>query len=402
MNAAANHATWRRESVEHMTALDRPEPIMRANSRTGTVTLFLGGDVMLGRGIDQVMRHPGNPRLYESSLASAEDYVALAERANGPIPRPVDDAYVWGDGLSELDRTAPDLRIINLETAVTSSEDRAPKGVHYRMHPRNVDCLTAARIDCCMLANNHVLDWGEAGLLETIETLKRAGIPYVGAGRDEDEAARPAMFDVGDGAIIGVFGFGGHTSGIPRGWRAAPGRPGINVIDVLSARTVRRIAQQVGRAKRTGDIAVASIHWGPNWGYAISDEERRFARLLIDDAGIDVVHGHSAHHPRGIEIYAGRLILYSCGDLLNDYEGIGGYEQYRDDLTLMYFVEVEAAGGRLRGLTIAPFQIRRFRLTRAKPGDTVWLQQRLDAISRPLGTRVELAPDGHLAVAWTG
>jgi len=123
------------------------------------VTLFLCGDVMTGRGIDQILRHPCEPRLHESYLADANDYVRLAEGVSGPIPRSVDDAHIWGDALDEFARMRPDMRIVNLETAVTQSEDWLPKGINYRMHPANVGCLEAAAIDCCVLANNHVLDW---------------------------------------------------------------------------------------------------------------------------------------------------------------------------------------------------------------------------------------------------
>ncbi len=84
----------------------------------------------------------------------------IAERANGPIPRAVAPAYVWGDALDELKRMASDLRMINLETSVTQSDDYwEEKGIHYRMHPDNIDCITVARIEVCSLANNHVLDW---------------------------------------------------------------------------------------------------------------------------------------------------------------------------------------------------------------------------------------------------
>jgi len=97
----------------------------------------------------------------------------------------------------------------------------------------------------------------------------------------------------------------------------------------LSAQTVDAIARQVGAAKRAGDLVVASIHWGPNWGFAIPREQRDFAHRLVDAAGVDIVHGHSSHHPMAIEIHRGKPILYGCGDLLNDYEGISGYEAYR-------------------------------------------------------------------------
>lgn len=126
------------------------------------VRLFLCGDVMLGRGIDQILRHPSPPRLYEPHAESAMDYVHLAEqRVRGEIPRHVVPAYVWGDALEMLDDRKPDVRIINLETAIAKSGEPWPKGINYRMHPDNVGCLTVARVDCCVLSNNHLMDWAE-------------------------------------------------------------------------------------------------------------------------------------------------------------------------------------------------------------------------------------------------
>src|ERR1700745_4269532 len=99
------------------------------------VRFFLCGDVMCGRGIDQVLAHPCSPEIHEQSMRSAEGYVLIAEQANGPIPRRNGPSYVWGAALDELARMRPDARIINLETAVTRSKDRARKGINYRMSP---------------------------------------------------------------------------------------------------------------------------------------------------------------------------------------------------------------------------------------------------------------------------
>ena len=143
-------------------------------------TLFLCGDVMLGRGIDQILPHPGDPALREPHVRSATTYVELAEATSGPIPKPVAFDYVWGDALDALRRAAPAARIINLETSVTDSTDFAPKGINYKMHPANIPVLTAAGIDCCVLANNHVLDWGRADLLQTLQTTE--AVPQIGGG----------------------------------------------------------------------------------------------------------------------------------------------------------------------------------------------------------------------------
>jgi poly-gamma-glutamate capsule biosynthesis protein CapA/YwtB (metallophosphatase superfamily) len=157
------------------------------------VTLFLCGDVMTGRGIDQILPHPSVAHLYEPYMDSAADYVRLAETRTGTVPRDAGFGYVWGDAPAEFERMHPHARIVNLETAITTAEDAWPdKGIHYRMQPRNVPCLTAAAIDCCVLANNHVLDWGYAGLAETLDTLHAAGIQTAGAGRNVREARAPA------------------------------------------------------------------------------------------------------------------------------------------------------------------------------------------------------------------
>ena len=362
--------------------------------------IFLCGDVMTGRGVDQILPYPGDPRLYESYVSDARDYVRLAETAHGPIPRPVDFSYVWGDALVEMEKEGTDVRIINLETAVTESADYwRYKPVLYRMRPRNVGCLRAAHISCCSLANNHMLDWGREGLLETLRTLDAAGIAHAGAGRDTAEAASPAALDVAGKGRALVFSFGSDTSGVPREWAATVDRPGVNLLEDLSKETARRVAACMLKGTRSGDVVVASIHWGGNWGYQIPDEQIGFAHHLIDE-GVSIVHGHSSHHVKAVEVYRHRLILYGCGDFLSDYEGISGYEQFRDDLTLMYLVDVDPLQGRLLKARLVPMQIRRFRLNRASAEDSQWLCDLLNRLGAPFGTRAQLDADHSLILQW--
>src|SRR3989440_12614885 len=182
---------------------------------------------MTGRGIDQVLPRPLNPRLYEPYLNDARAYVELAENANGPIPRPVDFDYIWGEALPDLRRDEVDITIINLETAITTAETPwLGKEIHYRMHPLNVDCLSVAGIIGCALANNHVLDWGYEGLSETLRTLDAAGVKHAGAGNDAGDAAAPAALHVPGKCRGLLFSFGSTTSGIPRQLRAAEANPG--------------------------------------------------------------------------------------------------------------------------------------------------------------------------------
>lgn len=378
-------------------------PAGRAQGTTAaadTITVFLCGDVMTGRGIDQILPHPSDPVLYEEAVRDARGYVVLAERMNGPIPRPVGFSYIWGDALQVWHRRDPAVRLVNLETAITTSDDAYFKGINYRMHPANVPCLTAAEIDCCALSNNHLLDWGAAGLLDTLAALRSANVATAGAGRDLDEAAAPACIEIGGKGRVQIFSMGSVTSGVPRSWGATPNRPGVFWLDERSPAEVRRVLDTVRAARQEGDLAVVSIHWGSNWGYEIPKEQIALAHALVDVAGVDVVHGHSSHHPKAIEVHAGRLILYGCGDFVNDYEGIRGYEAYRDDLALMYFATLRVGTGELAGLELVPLQRRRFRLYHAAREDALWLRDELDREGAQFGTRVALEEDGGLRVCW--
>jgi poly-gamma-glutamate synthesis protein (capsule biosynthesis protein) len=361
----------------------------------GLTTLCLGGDVMLGRGVDQVLPAAGDPRLREPHVHDAREYLRLAEAANGPVPRPVGPDYVWGDALDLLAAEAPDVRILNLETSVTTSDDfAAGKRVHYRMHPDNLPALRAVAPDVCALANNHVLDFGRAGLAETLGSLRAAGIPWVGAGADLAEARVPAVVELDAGRVV-VLAAGTTSSGIPPAWAAAAGRPGLHLLPDRPEAAAELLAEQVAEVRRPGDVVVASVHWGGNWGYDVARADVRLAHLLVE-AGVDVVHGHSSHHPRPVEVYHGRLVLYGCGDLVDDYEGIGGFEAYRDDLRLLYLATLDAESGRLLGLRMVPFQAHRLRLRRASLADAAWLGSTLDRMSRRFGQHVDVDPAGAL------
>lgn len=364
------------------------------------VGVCLTGDVMTGRGIDQILRHPGDPTLHEPWVASAERYVELAEHRSGPIPRRVPSSYLWGDVLDRLTSLGADAMVVNLETAVTDVGAPWPgKGVHYRMHPANVGYLTAAPVDVAVLANNHVLDWSIEGLARTLETLRDAGIRTVGAGRDVVEAWTPVVVDVAGARFLVLAGCT-PSSGVPSSWAAGQHRPGVALLPDLDVRRVEEIASVIARYRTPGDVVVFSIHWGGNWGYEIPTSHRAFARSLVRDAGVDVVHGHSSHHPLGLEVWGDRLILYGCGDLVTDYEGIRGHERYRGALGGLYVPSVDPTTGRLLELRIVPTSVERFRLVTPSGEDVAWLAETLDRESRGTGTRIRVSGEGLLVVDW--
>ncbi|MCF8304065.1 MAG: CapA family protein, partial [Bacteroidales bacterium] len=317
---------------------------------------------------------------------------------NGEIEQPVDYGYIWGDALEIWKKVDPDFRIINLETSITNHPEPWPaKGVNYHMHPENVKVLTAAGIDFCSLANNHTMDWREEGLHETTQSLNNAGIAHAGAGKTLEEARNPQILKK-DYALVIILSYGSKTSGIPGSWAATHDRAGVNMLPDFSDETIEMIGNQVKSVKQEDDIVVFSIHWGGNWGYDIPVRQQEFAHQLIDKAGVDIIHGHSSHHAKGIEIYKNRLIIYGAGDFINDYEGISGHDQYRDDLTLMYFPTLDPETGKLLSLKLAPLQIKKMRLNHVSEKDRQWLFSMLNREGQELGTRVTINEDGFFSL----
>jgi poly-gamma-glutamate synthesis protein (capsule biosynthesis protein) len=165
-----------------------------------------------------------------------------------------------------------------------------------------------------------------------------------------------------------------------------------------SSDEARRLRRVIEPWRKPHTIVVLSIHWGSNWGFEIDRSHQRFARQLIDDAGVDLVHGHSSHHVKGIEVHGGRAILYGCGDLLTDYEGITGYEAYRGDLGLLYFVTFDEHGA-LAALEMAPTRMHRFRIAEAGEQETRWLATTLVRTGKALGTSVAIGGQ-RLSLTW--
>jgi poly-gamma-glutamate synthesis protein (capsule biosynthesis protein) len=163
--------------------------------------------------------------------------------------------------------------------------------------------------------------------------------------------------------------------------------------------SLRPVAERILQSKKPQDLVVASIHWGGNWGFDIPREQVRFAHALIDEAGVDLVHGHSSHHIKGIEVYRERLILYGCGDLLNDYEGIEGHTAFRGDLGLLYFASLDP-NGHLQSLDLVPTHLRGFRICRAEGDDRQWLHDTLSRECARLGSSIQPVAKNTFELRW--
>jgi len=371
------------------------------SSVNNIVNLFLCGDVMTGRGIDQILPYSVKPILYEPFVKDARDYLYLAERKNGRFKYPVSFSYIWGDALKVWEKLPPSVKIVNLETSLTVHDRPWPeKGINYRMHPKNVKVLTSAGIDLCSLANNHILDWERPGLIETLETLKESGIVVVGAGKNDNKAATPGIIPVNGGRLI-VLAFGARSSGIPKSWAAQENMSGINILPGEIEASVELIKKQVAGVKQKNDIVIFSVHWGGNWGYKIPLDPRELAHEIIDKTGVDIVHGHSSHHPLGMEVYKNKLIIYGAGDFINDYEGItDDHDNYRGELSLMYFPKINQVNGELISLKMVPMEVKNFRLNHASKPDALWLEGILNREGSKLGTQVKLNEDNSMDLEW--
>ena len=343
--------------------------------------LIFVGDVMLGRLIDQCF----STHVHEPSESQIVERIKRTDVAL----RDYSAAAPWGDVLPLLQ--SADLRLINLETSVTSHPIKWPNKVfNYRMHPANIEALRVAKIDYTSLANNHTLDFGEEGLIETVETLRSAAIHYAGAGLTSEEAQRPASVPIlasfqngEEGHKIDVFSASDH----PGDWARVPS---FHLIDYSTA-TKKRLQNLIRqhRENTRPSLKVFSVHWGPNYSWQPAKEIRDMAHFLIDECGIDIIHGHSSHHVQGVERYKpGKLIIYGCGDFIDDYALTPGY---RNDLSAIWRVTVSEVEKQTNGkdlcvkkLEVFPTRIKSFRaqLLDQKDPDHEWVCDQITTLSQ--------------------
>jgi poly-gamma-glutamate synthesis protein (capsule biosynthesis protein) len=278
--------------------------------------LVLGGDVMLGRLVK------------EAILARGPTY---------PL------------GLVARFMRAADLTIVNLECAITNRAavwEGAPKAFYFGASVSAAESLADAGVDLVSLANNHSLDFGRPGLLDTLDVLRERGVAAAGAGRTLDEALAPAVVER-RGVRFGMAAFCDHQEDC-----AAQGDvPGIAFLDLCDEHSaVKRFQESLDRMRELGvDWPILSLHWGPNMVWRPSPRFVRLARAAID-MGYAALFGHSAHVFHGIELYKGRPIFYSTGDLVDDY---AVDSEFRNDEQLLSAVSL----GRLVVREIAAYPV---------------------------------------------
>ena len=278
----------------------------------------------------------------------------------------VESEYVWGDLLKEQKLREADLRVINLETSVTTSNDPMEgKPVLYKMHPQNLSILKEAKIDFVTMANNHTFDWSEKGLNDTISSLDKNRVAYAGIAKETRDIFLPKILQVNEKKVH-IYCLGDVSSGMSLDWIPSKNKAGVAVVNVK--KDSDKICEIIKQNSEGADLVIVSIHFGPNWGFQVSESHANFAHKIIDEAKVSIVHGHSSHHFKPIEIYKQKLILYGCGDLINDYEVIdNGYEEkYLSRFSLAYFPEIDLHNGNLKGLEITVYRMKNLRLEKVE------------------------------------
>jgi poly-gamma-glutamate synthesis protein (capsule biosynthesis protein) len=309
------------------------------------LTIALGGDVMLGRGVAG----------------------ALAERP---------PADVWSPELRAVFREA-DVTVVNLECCISDRGepwDSGRKPFHFRAPPRAVESLTAIGVRGVWLANNHALDFGFEALADTFEHLAAAGIAVVGAGRNLAEARAGRIVEAG-GARIGLVGFADH----PADFAATPTTPGIAWAD-LATGAPDWLVEQVRGLAQTCDVVIGGPHWGPNMRTSPPRRHRTVAGDLVA-AGLSALAGHSAHVVHGVERLGRAPICYDVGDLLDDY---AVDPLLRNDLGILTLLR---PGERLE---LVPLRLEFARTTLARGADHAEVVGRVMLASRAMGTELRL------------
>lgn len=280
------------------------------------ITLAFVGDIMLGRMVDQ------------------------------EIPDRTPKSF-WGTVLPVL--RAADAVFGNLECAISARgtrHGRIHKVFTFRARPEAVDILRAGRVSCVSLANNHVLDYGDEALADTLRHLDDAGIAHAGAGATPEDAMAPAVVDAAGRKV----GFIAITDNEPA-FAATPGRPGTCYMPITTDQaTLAQLRRQIDQLRRDGaSLIVLSAHWGPNMVDYPPPAFRKFARAVVD-LGVAVFHGHSAHCFQGVERHGSGLILYDTGDFIDDY---AVDPVLRNDWSFVFLVEIDDQGPkRLRMLPV--------------------------------------------------
>jgi hypothetical protein len=195
-----------------------------------------------------------------------------------------------------------DITFANLESPLSTTGAHAPKSCIFRADPAAVDVLVDGGIDVVALSNNHCLDPGTAGMLQTLDHLESAGVAYCGAHKERERSWEPALFEV-DGLTLGFVAC--TDLSFEHGSWCKVDRERVE------------FARHIAAADEKCDLLFVSIHWGNEYQDVPTERQQETAKAAIE-AGADLIIGHHPHTLQGVGQHNGVPILYSCGNFVFD------------------------------------------------------------------------------------
>lgn len=324
-----------------------------------SVRIGLTGDVMLGRLVDETHKQTKKTAVWGSLCPTLRNL----------------------DGL-----------FINLECCLSTGGEpwqQTDRPFHFRADPSwAIPALTSIDVSACALANNHILDFGEDALRDTVNHLETNGVSYAGAGLTRNDAFEPTRVTI-NGTTITFVSFTDNTPEYAAS-QTTPGTAHIE-IDRDNPDTRTAVKNSLDEVKaHEPDVLITSLHWGPNMVETPLDSFQQFARWLIDQ-GTDIVHGHSAHIFQGIEVYQNSPILYDTGDFVDDYAVDPDLHNDRSFLFVLGFSDT----GAISTLRLIPTEIRNCVVHKASESAAEWSRERMRKLSQPFGTTFS-EDDTHL------
>jgi poly-gamma-glutamate capsule biosynthesis protein CapA/YwtB (metallophosphatase superfamily) len=294
----------------------QPSPAVEKPADEPLLRFIAVGDIMLGRGVGMRLQKYGS---YDRAFANV--------------------SAVLKQG---------DVVFANLESPLTkSTHSLDPKRkIVLKAKPEAVGALTGAGFNLISIANNHMMDYYETGLFDTMSILSTNQILFAGSGKNIDEARKPAII-VKNGLKIGLLAYSDMAELVFAGdpylrYSADKDQSGI------SPRKYEAVIEDVRKLRGQVDLLAVSLHWGAEDSFTVSDEQREFAHKLIDE-GVDVILGHHPHQFQGIEMYKGKPVFYSMGNFL--------FDQNESENMESFIIDMKYKGTELSELSAIPVRI---------------------------------------------
>lgn len=269
-----------------------------------------------------------------------------------------------------------DISFANLESPLSTKGEPVPdKEYTFRADPKVAEGLKDAGFDVLSLANNHILDYGQEALFETIEVLDSKMIFHIGAERNIQEAREPVILKVKNKR----FGFLAYSNTFPQRFWAEEEKAG------TAYGKFSQVKEDVKGLKEKVDFLIVSFHWGSEEKISPQEYQKDLAHLAIDQ-GADIVLGHHPHILSGIEIYRNGVIIYSLGNF-----AFGSYSEKAKESAIFRF---SFSKDKLQRLELIPISVYnkevKFQPQILKDKEAEMVLQRIQELSNEFNTRIQI------------